>query len=179
MKNITQKTIVVGIIALVIGFILGWFVAKEKYLNKNTIKEDSTLVDENKDESTLGTENTQTVTTGAVTNTEGEGSVLVASQKAGDSVTVETVTAQTVSWVAIREYNNGIMGNILGAKRVEAGTHSNVVVPLLRATKPGATYYAVLFKDNGDGMFNKSSDMMIEQEGKVISQPFLTDTVSQ
>jgi hypothetical protein len=64
------------------------------------------------------------------------------------------------------------MGNILGAKKVGAGAHENVVVELLRPTVVGSKYYVVLFRDNGDGAFNHKTDTLIESDGSVVVSTF-------
>ena len=90
------------------------------------------------------------------------GAVSVASQKAGDSVLVTSVTVPPPGvWVAVRDVigtgSSSDLGNVLGAARVP-GPESNVTVPLLRPTLPAERYAIQLYRDNGDGVFDLSDD---------------------
>lgn len=90
-------------------------------------------------------------------------SVSVEDQAAGDSVLVDSVTVPPPGvWIAVREVvgasgGSDALGNILGAARV-GGPRTNISVPLLRATTPGETYAALLYRDDGDGKFDPSTD---------------------
>lgn len=84
------------------------------------------------------------------------GAVSVASQSAGPEVVVESVTVPPPGvWVAVREVNGSILGNVLGAARV-VGPHTSVTVPLLRATEPNRSYAVELYRDDNDGTFDPS-----------------------
>lgn len=87
------------------------------------------------------------------------GDVAVATQPAGMSAVIESVTVPPPGvWVAVQEVNeDGSLGNVLGAARVAHPT-SNVSVSLLRHTLPGQEYAAVLYRDDGDGAFNVGRD---------------------
>lgn len=96
--------------------------------------------------------------TSATTSQPQSSAVSVHDQPAGTSVTVESVTVPPPGvWVAVREANGADLGNVLGAVRV-TGPRAPVTVPLLRATEPDAPYAVELYRDNGDGLFNLSSD---------------------
>lgn len=99
-----------------------------------------------------------TTTVRAVLPTDRSGALSVSDQAAGSAVRVESVTVPPPGvWIAVREVENGQLGNILGAVRAK-GPRSNFSVPLLRNTKPGTTYAAELYRDNGDELFNAASD---------------------
>ena len=86
------------------------------------------------------------------------GAVSVSNQPAGSIVIVDSVTVPPPGvWVAIREVNDGTLGNVLGAARV-GGPRLNISVPLLRATTPGDTYAVELYRDSGDSMFDLSTE---------------------
>lgn len=86
------------------------------------------------------------------------GAVSVNDQGAGMAVLVESVTVPPPGvWVAVRELDGTNLGNVLGAARVQ-GPRTSVTVPLLRATEPGTTYAAELYRDNGDDQFDLSTD---------------------
>lgn len=82
------------------------------------------------------------------------GAISVGNQPAGGSVIVESVTvAPPGVWVAVREKENGKLGNVLGAVRVP-GPRSSVTIPLLRATEPDRSYAVVLYRDDAGGDFD-------------------------
>ncbi len=86
------------------------------------------------------------------------GAVSVINQPAGSDVVVESVTVPPPGvWVAVREISGNTLGNVLGAEYVH-GPRSNVSITLLRATEPNRQYTIELYRDNGDGVFNLSSD---------------------
>ena len=93
-------------------------------------------------------------------------SVVAFNQEAGSFVDVASVVAQDVSWVAVRENNNDVMGRILGAQKVTAGSHENVIVELLRNTAPNVMYAVVIYKDDGDDTFDfRTDELMMEDDG--------------
>ena len=86
------------------------------------------------------------------------GAVSIAAQSAGSDVIVEFVTVPPPGvWVAVREVNGSDLGNVLGAVRV-TGPRSNVAVPLLRATEPSSSYAVELYRDDGNDVFDLSTD---------------------
>lgn len=86
------------------------------------------------------------------------GAISVANQAAGLEVVVESVTVPPPGvWVAAREVNEGNLGNVLGAVRVN-GPQSRVSIPLLRATEPGLPYAIELYRDDGGETFDLAND---------------------
>ncbi len=100
--------------------------------------------------------------------------VRVGDQKAGDAVVLERVSLSRPGWIAIREEIAGQPGNILGAAWFGAGVHEGVV-PLLRETKPGATYNAFIFADDGDKQFNNLKDVPVTRDGLLLLMRFDTE----
>lgn len=83
---------------------------------------------------------------------------VAASQSAGDTVLIESVTVSPPGvWVAVREMNGADLGNVLGAVRIN-GPRTGVTVPLLRATEPGLPYAVELYRDDGNGEFDLATD---------------------
>ena len=83
--------------------------------------------------------------------------VTVRDQAAGDSVAVASVTLAQMGWVAVRDDN----GRVLGAARFDAGTWTNVSVPLLRGTGPSSNYQVLLYADDGDRAYDLHKDILI------------------
>lgn len=100
-------------------------------------------------------------------------SVTVFNQKASNVANISLVSSDSSSWVAVREDKGGLMGNILGAKRVDIGTTANVQVPLQRVTEAGKLYHVVMFKDDGDKKFDFKVDPPMVENGSLISKSFL------
>jgi hypothetical protein len=111
--------------------------------------------------------------------TTGENKIVVTDQSAGSVVTVTLVTLTERGWVVVYEDNNGALGNILGAKRLEAGTNL-APVTLLRNTVPSMKYYVVLHSDNGNGTFDyisskRTADLpLADENGMPIMATFST-----
>ena len=87
---------------------------------------------------------------------------MVVDQAAGGAVSVGQVVSGNSVWVAVREEQNGGLGNILGVARVAAGMHAAVTVELLRPTVVGKRYFVALHRDVGDNAFNYREDTLIE-----------------
>lgn len=101
-------------------------------------------------------------------------SVSVEDQKAGNSVFIKSVAFVESGWVAIHEDLNGTPGNILGARRFNAGK-SDGIVELLRNTIAGNKYYTILHRDDGDGEFDHTKDFVIyDSEENPVSVTFET-----
>jgi hypothetical protein len=84
----------------------------------------------------------------------------VLDQAASTRVSVAIVAVESSSWVAVYDQVNGVPGSILGASKVKQG-ETSAVIDLLRpeGTLPGATYYVAILPDNGDGEFNRLTDL--------------------
>ncbi|MEK7185579.1 MAG: DoxX family protein [Patescibacteria group bacterium] len=102
-------------------------------------------------------------------------SITVFNQAAAIMASVSLVSTDSSAWLAVREDRGGLVGNILGAKRVDIGTTANVSVPLQRSTEAGKIYHIVLFKDDGDRLFDFKVDppMISSADSALISKSFL------
>lgn len=105
-----------------------------------------------------------TVTNEDVTQTPFSTHITVEDQEAGSAVIVGSVTLSEDGWIVVHEENAGRIGNALGAKRKDAGTHQNTVIPLLRDTQQSIRYWIVLYSDDGDRQFNLSTDFPLRDE---------------
>ena len=97
--------------------------------------------------------------------TVGDGSLSVSDQSAGMVVTLDSAEFPTSDgWVAIRDYQDGSVGGILGAARYSQS--QGLIpeeVPLLRATEAGMTYAAVFFTE--DGAVDASGNLTFDPAG--------------
>jgi hypothetical protein len=172
MQNMNRNTIITGVIALIVGVLIGWFIGQSSGTPKTAMTGEKMVAnidsamsdDKSKDGAMMEGDSMKTV--------DADAAVLVSDQAAGNTVTVASVETSESTWVAIREGVNGGMGNILGASRIDAGASNNIVVDLLRPTMAGNDYYVVLFNDNGDRMFDHKIDMPLSSDGVIITQTF-------
>ena len=172
MKNISNNTIVVGIVGVVVGLVLGWLIGHYGAVGKASVA--SSDPEKNSVSTTMSTESkpTNALSTNSGVSEESQSAILVRDQGAGSVVTVASVETDASVWVVVREDNNGVLGNILGASRIESGASNNIVVNLLRPTLSGKTYQIVLFKDDGNKLFDYKVDVPLTSNGVLISKPF-------
>lgn len=98
--------------------------------------------------------NTSSSTSAAL---KGDMPLSVQDQAAGMSVVIARAAIGEGQWIVVHEDRDGALGNVLGAARF-IGETSSGTVELLRGTRAGATYYAVIYADNGDRQFSLESD---------------------
>jgi cytoskeletal protein RodZ len=177
-KQEGQKTVVAFIAGLLIGGLLVWVFSaspNNTNSNQNATGDTNTPAAENTTESNdtnSGQTNTtsnsdQTQSTNNTTSqpeTVGNGEISVDDQAAGPVVMLKSVTFPTNNgWVAVRDYENGAAGNVLGAARY---SKDEGLLPqsvnLLRSTEAGKTYQIVFYNENGDKVFDLSDDTEIQ-----------------
>lgn len=100
----------------------------------------------------------------------------VIDQPAGRAVVVKRLDVAATSWIAVRDYADDKIGNVLGAVRREKGTAQNAVIDLLRATEPGKKYVVVIFTDNGDGEFSTKTDTPLKDSTDTVKAVFTAQT---
>jgi len=167
-------------VGIVLGlvFIGGWWLIARNSMNGKTAMQegDVTTVKETATEREDGTSSSPVAESvlGPIRDdtpiiTGSSESIEVADQAAGMSVMVNEATLVQVGWIAVRDSN----GRTLGAGRFEAGTHSNVEVPLLRATLTGQSYQVLIYVDDGDRVFDLHSDILVTRsDGSVAGDVF-------
>ncbi len=164
-QNATAKIVSALVIGLVVGFALGVFWESRRGGNYPT---DSLAAAEQSTDMTAvvpksaSTQNETTVLSVGIKEATTTPSmvVMVENQSAGASVEVTRVKSALPVWVAVREMNGGVAGNILGAQRIPAGEQS-VSIELLRPTVKAGSYAIALYADNGDPAFNYREDILI------------------
>jgi len=99
----------------------------------------------------------------------------VLDQSAGKMVVVSDLSVVGKKWVAVYDDHEGKPGWILGASRVHEGD-KETSVELIRpeGTIPGAIYYAAILNDDGDGEFNRLTDLPPLSPDKVTIVKFMT-----
>jgi hypothetical protein len=87
-------------------------------------------------------------------------SFTVSEQQPGTSVRVDFTTLMMPSFIVIQKNFGGELGEIIGSSALLAGGYTeNIDVPLTMSTVRGETYFAVLYQDDGDGVFAKGVDI--------------------
>jgi len=158
-KQEGQKTVVAFITGLLIGGLLVWVFSSTPTTQAPEVTEgDETeeVADTNSDT----TEATVTAPTEASKPVVGNGSLSVASQKAGETVALGATTYPAKEgWVVVRDYANGAAGKILGAARYNLDDGLlPTSVSLLRSTIAGNSYQVQFYTENGDKAFDTKSD---------------------
>jgi len=159
----------------VLGLLLGigstwlWFTRDTDQVAQNAdIQQETGMVGDDED-SSLVSENG---ISGVVT--EGGYSVSVSDQFPGLNVELEKVVFAESGWAAVYEDNNGEPGNILGARRFDAG-ESTGTIQLLRAMEEDLLYYVILHLDDGDRQFDfKKDNQILNVEGSRVEAMFKT-----
>lgn len=195
MEDTQKKDRLKAVVLLLIGFIVG-FASHAFTVNTedsaSTTKNEETLSEdgaEKTDENVVVDEDVKIENTKPVVEEESTSNVStnnnavvegytfsVADQTSGDSVQVSQVSFEKKAWIAVRDDMNGTMGNILGAYLYQEGVvQNNPIDGLLRATKPASSYYAVVYIDDGDMLFDfKKDTLLVDAQGTVVSKQFKT-----
>jgi hypothetical protein len=169
MTEENKKTIIAFIAGLLVGGLLVFIFWNPTPASEQPAPEDSDQVEETdetndneEDSEEDEVENPNTSTPENNSSVSG-GEVEVDDQKAG-SIVVFTGADFPVAegWVAVRDYANGQLGDILGAARWNKLT---ALLPssvrLLRPTTAGNEYAIVFYTENGDRVFSLATDVQM------------------
>ncbi len=162
-KQEGQKTVVAFITGLLIGGLLVWvFSSSPEAVAPVATPEDegATMVVDNTSEGADST--TEEVTETPVT-VVGDARVAVSDQSAGSVVTLSDVSYPTdAGWIVVRDYMDGVPGNILGAARYNLEESlTPTEVSLLRSTVKDSSYQVVFYSDDGDKQFSSKTDVPV------------------
>lgn len=168
MKTISNNSIVIGIVGLIVGLVFGWLIGNGGWGTKTVSKDGGTS------EGLVTGNSFNALLANSSPSQESDSAILVVDQGAGSVATVASVETDVSAWVVVREDKNGVVGNILGASRIDSGASNNIVIYLLIPTIAGKTYRVVLFKDDGDKKFDYQVDVPLTSNGVLISKSFKT-----
>ena len=170
----TGPTFTTFLIGLIIGFSVNSFFGGSLLSDTSEVADDA-VVSETDATAALGelagdtaSEAPLSGSAGSVSSTvaTGENILVVSNQPAGDKVIVSMVSVGANGWVTVRETDgSGILGNILGARRFNAGKYFGETIELLRGTKEGQVYAVVLHADDGDGEFEYTREVPVKDKG--------------
>ena len=167
--TITRKIVFSFLLGVLVGVSGFWMISATKEIGQRDIL----IVEKNTTKDTGLQQNIgQQITQEGLIKNE---AITVRNQPAGDRVILDKVTLEDSGWIVIHEGTMSQIGNALGATRFDAGEHSGVV-ELLRSTRKGEVYRAVLYHDNGDKEFSLDSDFPILGNA---NEPILTMFLAQ
>lgn len=111
----------------------------------------------------------------------GENILVVSNQPSGDVVIISMASIESSGWLAVHETGEeGMPGNILGAKRVDTGKHFALKIELLRGTSEGSNYFVVLHADDGDSEFSIDTELPLQDSaGDYITAEFIATSNSE
>lgn len=106
-----------------------------------------------------------------------ENAIYAPDQKPANEVVIGLAVLKDGGYVVIHEESDGKPGVIVGTSALlEAGSHNNLGVGLSRSSANGEGLFAMLHKDNGDGVFSAENDVPITgSTGDIIMMRFLID----
>ena len=132
------------------------------------------LVFGNKGSQNLATETT--IPTSTETPTGPINRVTMTDQYPGNVAFLSSVQADKPSWVVVQADNNGLPGKVIGSTHIDAGITPGVKITLTQPMVDGATYYAVIYTDDGSGKFDATTDKPVTDANGVIMHVFKSST---
>jgi hypothetical protein len=168
MTEENKKTIVAFIAGLLVGGLLVFIFGNPGPASEQPVEEERNSTeetdetDENDEADEDEEEDTETPTPASNPTVTG-GEVDVDDQPAGRVVVFSGANFPTAEgWVAVRDYANGQLGDILGAARWNKLTALlPTSVRLLRGTTAGNEYAIVFYTENGDRVFSLATDVQM------------------
>lgn len=167
-KQENQKTVVAFAAGLLIGGLLVWV-----FGGSPKVDETQNMDAEVTEQVETGAEVPDTTTKDEVKKPvevvapvlqTGEGEIKVSSQKAGNTVALDSATFPAdEGWIGVRDYVNGQLAGLLGVARFskEQGLVPEEII-LQRATQAGNEYAIVFYSENGDRVFSLADDVQVE-----------------
>lgn len=102
--------------------------------------------------------------------------IVVMDQRPGDVVIASVVSLSKDGFVVIKKDEEGKAGGIIGVSEfLTVGAHSKIDIGTTESLMDGLTYYAELFEDNGDGVFDPKKDGHVRWNGDDIYTIFNID----
>lgn len=166
---------VIAVIVLLLIFIGGWWLIARNAVSSKVVADKGAMTDDSGKKSDVTTDTSSakgdSMKEESKSMTATTEMVSVLDQPAGNSVTVSSATLAQDGWLAVRDSE----GRVLGAARLDAGTASDVMVELLRATEAGQHYQVLVYVDDGDKEFDLKKDTLVmKADGSVAGASFST-----
>lgn len=85
--------------------------------------------------------------------------IVVMDQRPGDIVIASAVNLSKGGFIVVKKDKEGKAGDIIGVSEfLTPGAHSNIDIGTTESLLDGLVYYAELFSDDGDGIFDPKND---------------------
>lgn len=111
----------------------------------------------------------------------GPNAIYAADQKPGNTVVISTIALERPSFVIIRRLgSDGKVMEILGSSGLLDENDITAAVDLSNAVSEGNRLVAILYEDNGDGVFTDEDETATDSNGNSIQAQFMiTETPEQ
>jgi hypothetical protein len=104
----------------------------------------------------------------------GNAGVLVQDQSADTDIRIDKVVLPQEGFVAIHADAGGVPGAVVATSGVLSSGEQTVTITSDKALNSGGVYYAVVYVDDGDGVFQTPQDTALtDEQGSVVSMSFL------
>lgn len=105
----------------------------------------------------------------------GDHAIYLVDQSSGESaVLVGYAVFAKPGFITIRDDENGMPGNVIGVSDVLSGRVENEQVEITNNLQADRVYYAELVSDDGDGTFDETKDLPVnDKEKSVVLMSFL------
>lgn len=168
----TARVVPMVVASFVVGIVVGVLVGWAWFVNPGDTPGSVVSKSEGSAQESEGTQPVAPTAPGVPAVSSSSAGISVASQPAGSTVAIASVSVASPSWVVVYESRNGARGNALGAKLFAPEEKSGVVY-LLRSTTAGQTYFVGQRLDNGDRVFSMKNDMpAVDSAGKLLVAQF-------
>jgi hypothetical protein len=98
--------------------------------------------------------------------------IVMSDQYPGNVVYLSSVQVSADSWVVVQTDNAGLPGKVIGSAKFKAGISPGKIT-LTQPMVDGATYYAVIYSDNGGASFDATKNTPVrDSKGNVIMKVF-------
>lgn len=108
-------------------------------------------------------------------------SFTLGTQLPGEVVSIQEINVLQSGFVAIHTDNAGEPGALLGVSSLlSPDTRTQIFVPLTTSLVEGGTYFATLYYDDGDGVFEEQKDIPVVEpnSGIMLRAPFTVSRVT-
>ena len=98
--------------------------------------------------------------------------IVMSDQYPGNVVYLNSAQFENPGWVVIQDNNSGNPGEVLGKTYFDSGINPGKIT-LSKPMIDGNTYYAVMYSDNGDKVFDPATDKpLTDANGNIIMKVF-------
>jgi hypothetical protein len=109
-----------------------------------------------------------------------ENSLSVPNQAPSMMVNISTALLSSGGFVVIHEDASDEPGVVIASSQfLPTGTYEDIYVQMPKTTQDGKSYFAILYKDNGDQQFTSDDDPFMDSEGFSVQTSFIASSTSE